>query len=817
MLLPIDAKMLALFLLLSLTTSTAIEHNIGIHLTKQPYTLRSNHGYGSILLHANIKTEFNPPTLHKCTNQTTLCMSHKNFDIIIKDAEGEVLRDLYKLQEIIKHFEPPKYNKRGILNIIGEGSKYLFGTATQSDIKNVYSHMKQMFDTVTEITNSQITQHLVKVGKQLDSHFTVLSREMMQITTATEQLDGIVGQNRRALNMILRQQHRIFDSKLPHLEYLHKLQYRIKLYTRSLITLQKGFLPEGLIPFTQLQGAMMILRSAITTQDPSADIAMDLPNILRLYDIPTCEAFIIRHNLFIRIPIPIVRPDTELAIYQAITHPVPIQHTGGYTLVSLKSDFLAVTKDGTRFAELSKTELDSCQHHGFVCPHLISLRPADKPTCLISVLHKYPPDTIVNNCNPKVFHQKPPPLVLALNYTHTLIQSPSDSATLHCKGTASKTIKLARSQVMQIPCGCFITSAEMTTMIRGCNNNSSLSIQYPFNMPIMDKLKGIVPHDKILQLAMPNNSNNLPQLTRIINESSSTEFGADLSTVMNKVKQLAKHGSWQIPEANAHGTWSTAWTHTIVLSAIGIWLIILTLLNIQSWLQRRAMHAYLITRLPMTNAISIFPNQQTPTTADNVTIHLPALLWIGIYTLLFVIVLVLTRKLMRAAMSSCQQLYRTAQCLQSPEPHSDTWQIFVKISDGINTNISYLLSIPNEGIETIFTATPICTTAELHYGLISYMRFNWSGTLQYTVNGHRMRAHLPQEISISGRAAKRLRQILSKDYSYSLLCKSPAQGAYIALPKQGTNESFCPSTSKECNESPKVTLDKHPPAYGCSN
>lgn len=771
----------------------ASELNIGVQLLRQPFQIRPNHGYGMVLIHATLpEADYTVESFH-CNSNSTGCVDSTILDSLITEAMRKTDAEYEVMRNLVEYFRMRKLNKRAFANFIGDASKYLFGTATESDLKAVYLHMQEMFDKMTKISSEQIADHLAAVGTKLDSQFSAITHSLRADAAEIVRIDRVTKENRQAINLILRREHMAFDIKLPQLEKLEHLQNRLQQWNKGLMVLRKGRLPRQIVHHKELRLALKRLHEQVSLSDSSAGVAMDLPDILNIYDMDGCEALFLHDQLFIRLSVPLIKADTSLTIYKAVTHPVPIQSTGGYTKILLNRDYIAVNTDGTYYVELTEADLQICRRQAYFCPTINNLMSARHPSCMLSILYNHPHKTVVDLCHPRVYSGRPEQATWLINDTHIIVQTPEKLANIHCPHKPSFSVPLARSQIVRVPCGCFLSTDSMTTTPKFCVTTTNVTIAYPFNLPVYDNLKDSISADDLLQLNRPDPASNIPNLEKIINATSDPHFGANLKDVMKKVHQLASDQSWDnIMTDFDLSSWPLDWPEYTGYAVIGIWLCALTALHLHSWMRLRTLQAILLTRLPVAQARPIFPIDNKPKTGVT-QLHLPLVI-ILTYLMLAIVLLYCLNALIQYTVRGSFKLYRNCQCLISPDHQSGQWDLFLKVSDNKCSRILFLTTIPAEGVQTLITDTPTCETAELHYALSSHLRFRWTGQLKYSVNGHVMMVTLPQEIMISNATASQLRQILSHQCTYSLVCRT-GEGPYIAVRRSAKDRPFCPATN----------------------
>ena len=123
----------------------------------------------------------------------------------------------------------------------------------------------------------------------------------------------------------------------------------LKLYSRAIRVLSKGYLPISLLPPSKLEKILSEVRIAIAKSNKDYDLV--LTRLCQYYDMKLVTFGIDnQRNLIVQFPV-FIQPYTQkgLAMYQIETIPVPIldknEQAHSYTELKLEKPYIALNKE----------------------------------------------------------------------------------------------------------------------------------------------------------------------------------------------------------------------------------------------------------------------------------------------------------------------------------------------------------------------------------------------------------------------------------------------------------------------------------------
>ena len=164
------------------------------------------------------------------------------------------------------------------------------------------------------------------------------------------------------------------------------------------------------------------------------------------------------HSLYISFNIPIVpqNSDEEYELYRVHRFPVPVQKDSTVlTRLLTDVDYIAVSKDRSRYLEISHQELSSCSDHDlrYQCPLMRATKPSHEPSCLMT-LFKKELDDVPSVCNFEAFERREKySEVLEINPGTVLIVNITDIVALNSDRSQARYDGCSYCIIADIKCG----------------------------------------------------------------------------------------------------------------------------------------------------------------------------------------------------------------------------------------------------------------------------------------------------------------------------------------------------------------------------
>ena len=184
----------------------------------------------------------------------------------------------------------------------------------------------------------------------------------------------------------------------------------LKLYSRAIRIILKGYLPISLLPLYKLEKILSEVRVAIAKSNKDYDLV--LTRLYLYYDMKLV-AFGIdnQRNLIAQFPV-FVLPYTQkrLVMYQIETVPVPIldknEQAHSYTELKIEKPYIALNEE--TYITLHSQELKMCKRIGYeyYCTELFVIKSKTRYSCTSAIYFNLESDVIRANCKFQYYYNK---------------------------------------------------------------------------------------------------------------------------------------------------------------------------------------------------------------------------------------------------------------------------------------------------------------------------------------------------------------------------------------------------------------------------
>ena len=184
----------------------------------------------------------------------------------------------------------------------------------------------------------------------------------------------------------------------------------LKLYSRAIRVLSKGYLPISLLPPSKLEKILNEVRIAITKSNKDYDLV--LTRLYLYYDMKLVTFGIDnQRNLIVQFPV-FVQPYTQkrLIMYQIETVPVPIldENEQVHSYTELKIEKLYIVLNEETYITLHSQELKMCKRIGYeyYCKELFVIKSKMRYSCASAIYFNLESDVIKANCEFQYYYNK---------------------------------------------------------------------------------------------------------------------------------------------------------------------------------------------------------------------------------------------------------------------------------------------------------------------------------------------------------------------------------------------------------------------------
>ena len=184
----------------------------------------------------------------------------------------------------------------------------------------------------------------------------------------------------------------------------------LKLYSRAIRVLSKGYLPISLLPSSKLEKILNEVRIAIAKSNKDYDLV--LTRLYLYYDMKLVTFEIVnQRNLIVQFPV-FVQPHNQkrLIMYQIETVLVPIldENEQVHLYTELKIEKLYITLNEDTYIMLCSQELKMSKRigYGYYCKELFVIKSKTRYSCTSTIYFNLESDVIKANCEFQYYYKK---------------------------------------------------------------------------------------------------------------------------------------------------------------------------------------------------------------------------------------------------------------------------------------------------------------------------------------------------------------------------------------------------------------------------
>lgn len=257
--------------------------------------------------------------------------------------------------------------KRGLLNIIGEVSKALFGTLSESDSKEYLREFEELHH-----KGALRDQIIKKQTTIIQSSVNLIQATAEELEEKNKQLKFQIDSIENHLEQMSKETYFIYEAMAAKTKIQDMVSF-ITLLIISFQTKQKQFLQAIAIGEKGANNPILIppqifieelnkIRMAIIARDLDLPLEVNRGSITTFYQLASPQVRIINNQLIISFSIPLVTT-TDFNIYKITSVPNRIQ--GNYfNFVVPTYEYVAVDKYKNNYVAMSHDEMDNCYHIG---------------------------------------------------------------------------------------------------------------------------------------------------------------------------------------------------------------------------------------------------------------------------------------------------------------------------------------------------------------------------------------------------------------------------------------------------------------------
>ncbi len=442
------------------------------------------------------------------------------------------MENIQRHERIFKHLLPMRTEnksrgqntrtrrKRGLVDGVGKGMKYLFGTAVDEDVQVMKAHLKFAATSYKKIKSYQhyLNSYLIKTNKRVDNaiHMLNFNHEILQ-----HAINNITEYRRKVSERLAEVQEKTetvvkltkFSSAvvLRMSQVIDQLGVLLHHGERKLHAVQRLLdhkLPLQLVTPSDLRKMTRDIQREISRNH--AAFRITVRDVSEFYSESSVSYAMSEEYLAIHVKVPISNLKSEFKVYQTIVTSSPLTknatHNGNRTTQIVNSSpYLAITEDDSLYAELSDLDYTSCSSSPFkICQRPLTLRPVNQNHSCSVALYFGHHDDIMQWCEIRYLgNAVPEPLTYPLgNGSHLIRTSGLVSWTRVCQ----KSNLAKRQEEILAPCQFCIVDNHccelqgenfyLPLQIETCTgNNYTTTIKLIPNIPFLSLFSDNITHD----------------------------------------------------------------------------------------------------------------------------------------------------------------------------------------------------------------------------------------------------------------------------------------------------------------------------------
>lgn len=340
-------------------------------------------------------------TLEDCSNKLhEMCLTSLKYtttldcNITIVKINDEI-RNIRNKEFSIHHLY--RRSRRGLINIAGSVSKFLFGTMDDEDSQNIYNKLNNLH------RNNEATMEVVKHQTAvISSNFNALAKPVSAIISENE--------NIRTKLDILTNEYDELNQNIATEKELTKLSEKftgiITIMLASCVTIAQNqdqtiaiidnLHDHRLHPLTLTYKDIFKTLDTLNGMNYNRDI-LNYRTISQLATINYLEA---ENKILIKIEIPIPQRETFTTFK---TYLIPSKHENNFAILSSRNEYVATNPDRSKFILLTEAQLSKCKHlktietNTLVCSLESPTYSSSNQICLLNLFNN--PFGEIPNCN----------------------------------------------------------------------------------------------------------------------------------------------------------------------------------------------------------------------------------------------------------------------------------------------------------------------------------------------------------------------------------------------------------------------------------
>jgi len=371
----------------------------------------------------------------------------------------QINETLTSIRRLIRHFDFVALDRnesrveRGLIDLVGDVSHALFGTARDIDILKVtqmLQHYKQRQDALVSAwqrSGDHLASYSKTVNRRLDAMKSMIQLQKQSVQALFTQVHAETSDLSQASSMIATALSR-FETFVVLLDHLNSFRSAVE-------QLAHGLLSPILVPPGDLHRALQAVNSSV--QHFSSTLRLLRPRVIQYYRLHDFVALRHDDDLLINLHIPLGPLPIALYLYEVHVFPMPnpdeSKHT---TILTGLPKYLGYHPLSSYYLEF-QTKPDVTMTKLFYLEDSTSvLKPVSRMTCVLALFHD-DSSAIHRLCQFAVLTNAIRPDLFALDSKHVMITNMSHVA-IHCPDRPARNVSCPMSCRVTVPCRCSLIS-----------------------------------------------------------------------------------------------------------------------------------------------------------------------------------------------------------------------------------------------------------------------------------------------------------------------------------------------------------------------
>ena len=382
-------------------------------------------------------------------------------------------------------------NRRALLPFVGRIFNFLFGTMDETEARNLHQNMEILMkkQQLTQRELGKLATNFIHLAKTTDEGFNKIAESFKSMDSVIHQLNTnmfhlaelYTNMNRTVYLMLtLLEDITINQSGIRSLEEVGNQ------WINNILTLSKGFLPENLISYHQMEKSLQAI--SIKLQEHESGFQIANPEIAYYYNIRNIGYTQSNTSLFISVPVPLKSEDLYFILYKIRAFPIHTNVTdSGATLINNVPEYLAISQNKEYYLELSYSDLRDCIGTTLKkCKVMKAASRRNAMTCSLALFLDNA-DMVMEKCKFDYQSENKGQIAIDLGQGYLFISGQDKFWTMNCHGKEPQGIPSCTLCIISLPCSCSLVSKHfyIPSRITNCPWKSSIQKVHGINLAYM--------------------------------------------------------------------------------------------------------------------------------------------------------------------------------------------------------------------------------------------------------------------------------------------------------------------------------------------